>query len=633
MTQPNCSVTVLFDRGTPERLARRVLGGQGRWAWVYLGRDFSRLQAWRHALGSVAVEIPIGDKLQGIGEALRGPFLQWCADWGRELSKRPRDELAWWTSRIAERNNFCSPLFLRFCYLELLRAICQTNPGPLLIICESVALSSSVLKLAGSLGRPTRRAQRFAAGVSLASQRLVCGLRLGYLVVNAVRRLWVARRTARLRRRTGASSPEVWCTSFVAPSALKSVLRRDPYFGILPHWLAAQGFAVRTLPMVLMRCNFPAWIAAATSPSWIIREDYCGIADFLFALRNSLRQIICLSGRRTFLRMDVSSLIGEEKWQGAGSAATAEAVLTYRFLRAVARTGSGPAWILSTFENHITEKALYLGRKHHLPGCSIVAFQHGAMYPHWLCYALAPEEARFCPLPDRIITNGPAFRDILADRGFPRERLFVGCSLRYQDWLAVPPVIPSVELPLVVMVALPLDSWAALELLMKVHSAVAAIPGVRVWIRPHPMAPLEGLVRRAGWRELPSIYTADPPTSTPAMVITSASSYAVEALARGLPVIRVGRDTDLDMDCLAWCKAAGPVCRTVEHIRNRILEVIEALRSNARAFEALAKEVRLRYFAPVCDEALSVFLPERSWSFSVEGVTEALAELSNRPER
>jgi hypothetical protein len=470
--------------------------------------------------------------------------------------------------------------------------------------------------------------------LSLAAVRVTSFLRLAYLVGNGVRRLRAARRTSSLRAKEASSVPEAWLITWLTDaSQVRSNPRRDLYFGMLSDWLARKGIFVRTIPMVPKRFNYAAVIARAGSPAWMVREDYCGMLDILYALLNSLRQLIHLSGRREFRALDVTSLVAEENWHGAGSAAAAEAVLTFRFLGRVARARVAPQYIFSTFENHITEKGLLLGQKRYLPNCSVVAFQHSAIFPHWLCYALAPEEARFCPLPDRIITNGPAFRDILADRGFPRERLFVGCSLRYQGWLAVPPVIPSVELPLVVMLALPLDPWAALELLMKVHSAVAAISGVRVWIRPHPMAPLKGLMRRAGWRELPSIYTADPPTATPAMVITSASSYAVEALARGLPVIRVGRDTDLDMDCLAWCEAAGPVYRTVEQIRNRILEVIEALRSNPRAFEALAKEVRLRYFVPVCDEALSVFLPERSSSFSVEGITGALAELSNRSER
>ena len=67
-----------------------------------------------------------------------------------------------------------------------------------------------------------------------------------------------------------------------------------------------------------------------------------------------------------------------------------------------------------------------------MPSTFVAGFQHGAMYPMLLCNFVPPRELAIAPLPDRVVCNGPAFREIVVREGLPRQRVVAGPALRYR---------------------------------------------------------------------------------------------------------------------------------------------------------------------------------------------------------
>ena len=66
--------------------------------WLYLGRDFRRMQRWDAQLGSRFERIRYDERLQDIALQWRPTYVAWVARLSQE-----NDNLEWWSSRLAER--------------------------------------------------------------------------------------------------------------------------------------------------------------------------------------------------------------------------------------------------------------------------------------------------------------------------------------------------------------------------------------------------------------------------------------------------------------------------------------------------------------------------------------------------
>ena len=94
------------------------------------------------------------------------------------------------------------------------------------------------------------------------------------------------------------------------------------------------------------------------------------------------------------------------------------------------------------------------------------------------------------------------------------------------------------------------------------------------------------------------------------LLITNASSIAMEALALGRPVIIIERSTGLhqnpipdDVPTAVWRK-----CCIVADLQDQVLEFMRLQRQNLIDFERIGKDIRDTYFMKVTREGVAKFL-------------------------
>jgi hypothetical protein len=575
--------------------------------WLLLSEDYPRLLEWREAIaGNDGQLIPAGPLIAAAADELRHPFLELITELGRSL-----DSLAWWSSRVSERNTAVTQLFLHCCYLHVAEAEAQkartcvvSDSREVLESLEEIARADGLLaEWAGRrppLGRWTGSSAR---GLAHAARFLLA--HLAHKVVAPPRIDPATLSRPLILSRTWPDE-----ASFGKDRAF-----RDRYFPGLDDWLAARGASTLTIPVL---ANLPGTYRSAwrrlrvTNRRFLAPERYYRVSDYLFTLREAGRaaQMPGKSPMRLG-RLDVSRLFAAERRRRVFDPGSLEVILSARLPLRLAESGLEPELMIDPFENMIPEKALILGMRRHLPRTKLVGFQHGALYPMLLCNFVTHGEAAFAPMPDRVVCNGDLFREILVREGLPADRAVAGPSLRYAHlWESHR---DQDDRHAVVLVPLPLTMREAVELLVKVRLAFAHEEHVQVRLKPHPMSQPAPFLRIAQLERLPTNFTCvdgpmDAALAGAAVVLGIASSSLYEALAAGKPVVVVGRDAALDLNPLAWHEDLAAVFVEPEAIRAETARLLSLSPDELAAYRRRADQVLRSSFNPVTPEAMRVFV-------------------------
>ena len=588
------------------RVAARLRREGGPAHWLFLGEDYVRLLEWQDALAPVADRLDSGAMLRRAAARLRQPFLDSITELGGRY-----DSLEWWASRLSERNTMSSPLLLHCCYLELGERALDEVGGTLCVISQSRAVLESLVESAARRGIRVLRIGRPFPG----SRRLLVSARRLARIVRFLGQS-LLRRLGAPAVRPPAARPFVLLRTWVDASCFgPDGTFRDRYFDGLARWLQDRGCSVAVIPVLYNtgRSYGSAWRwLRANSLDFVAPFRHLRLADYVFALRVARRQAGMPRGPVSLDGVDVSRVFLEERTRAAFDGGALECILSYRLPLRLAEAGFRPDVVVEGFENMIEEKTLNLGFRRYLPGTRLVGFQHGALSPLLVSNFVTPGESDFAPIPDRVVCNGEAFREILVDEGFPPERSVVGPALRYA-YLWSANLSSSGAGGAAVLVPLPLEHRAAVELLAKVVQAFGETTSLRVLLKPHPMSHSDKLFATARESELPRHFELvdggmDKWLRHAGVLISLASSTLYEALAAGVPVVVVGRESALDLNPLAWYPELERVVSDPEEIRAEALRLLSLSPEELAAYRRRGKEILRRSFNPVTDESMRVFV-------------------------
>lgn len=602
--------------GQPAKLLASAAGSAAM-PWMFLGQNYLKLLAWDRDLSAGFERLKLERTLDETARRLRPAFMRLIADLGRR-----HDSLAWWTSRISERNTLVSSLFLDCCYLHVALARLQEHAGALCVVSQSWGL----LRCLEQAARHERRTVRWVTP-SLPSWRLhlMQATRVATRGWSFLRRRMAVAREAR-RIADG-------CDTLAEPQGRPGVLLRtfvdDACFGANGHfrdrhlpgvaeWLERRGYDVWTVPILfnVKRPYRDAWEWFARNPHKFINADrYYRLSDLLKTLVTGWRQAFLPRGRVRLGTMDVTQLFVEQQRRYAFDHSTLDAILITHMPRRLKQAGLRPELVIQGYENMIPEKAATLGFRRHMPGVKIIGFQHPVAPPMLLCHYVTAEEAAVAPLPDRIVCNGRLFRDVLIREGLEPGRVVEGPALRYahlrrddHDQHPLP------EADRCVLAALPLEMGAAVEVLSKTLAALgdADIP---VKVKPHPMMDRDELLRACEIQSLPTGFEfvaggMDEWLARARAVISSGSAVLYEALAAGVPVIAVGRESALNLNPLDWLDAAPPLRHSPEEIRAETLRCWRLTAGELDDYRRRGRVILESSFNAVCDESLRALIDE-----------------------
>lgn len=580
--------------------------------WLFLGRDYRRLMEWESALGPAFERIDYAEPLQALAMEWRQPYLDWIARMGAQ-----NDSLGWWTSRIAERNTLLDSLYHAICYLNIGLTYALQAGGPLVIIAEKAAVLRTIAEYPGLAGRT-----RYVRSLRTSLHSLAWVLRLAYrwarYFVDGARALRDARVTGRgpMGGPHATSKPRVVIHTCIDESYFGADgTPCDRYFPGLADELRRRGYEVVTLPWLsqIRRSRRQAFEWFRRHPGeYLIPEDFYSFTDYVWAASVVLRQVRLPRGRQVLQGLDVTPLVREARLSQSADPTVATFVRYYRLIKRWATLGLKVDIFIDMFENMSTEKAQVLAFQKWMPEVMTVGFQHYiALPPLMLCLFSNTEESAFAPHPKVIVCNSPATVKQLIEAGFPARKLRIGPSLRYLH-LADPEHV-RVREGNTVLILVPLELNAARELLIKLLKAFPVGEGIRFWIKPHPMMTENEFRRVLDDRLLPDhMALIDGPIDSwlarAACAVVIATTAALEVAMAAVPLVVVGRETDFDINPLAWFSELERPVHSPEAIRSQVLKRLAWSVADRHNLEEWAQRMRRECYSPATETTLSAFV-------------------------
>ena len=392
--------------------------------WCYLGTDVAARERLRQAHGD---DVPLGETLTAIALRLKQPFLDWLARLGADQ----REPARWWASALASKSPLQCDLFFLACYGEAIAGWAERGSPAGVIVIEDAWL--------WSVAREWFRASpvlTFSGGGAWARRRESARLRLrsiraaGSFVAWAVRACADARRAMPPRQGSWPSGGALIFT-WIEPRAFTADgTFRDPYTGRLGEVLAEDGRSVsRLTPLLVPRALWPA--VRRASDRFVAAAAFIRAGDITGAIGRF--RIDHASRHRSFAGRDHGDLLRRQRL-------IEDAGLTYRqhrlwhwAVRRIAASAAGShTTVMYPFENQPHEKLLCLAWREAAPDATLAGYVMAGIPTLLLSFFLGAGEENMQPLPDRIVTNGPASRDLLAQHGYPVDRLVDGGAFRFE---------------------------------------------------------------------------------------------------------------------------------------------------------------------------------------------------------
>jgi hypothetical protein len=616
----------ILDYETAADPSGRLLAGAGnlRGEWLFLGDDYRKLRDLRRQLADRLPERDIAAEFHAAAGELRIPFVDYVSSYARA---RPGFRIC---SGFCERNPFQSRVFQDLCYLSAARKAASAGSAePLFVICQEEALARD---LARSLGEDARHevlirtSGRFPPGRA----GLAAGLFLDVIPRATFHALTLVLRKAGSRRMLrhdglapGSLENCIVVHTWVSESTCAAAGYRELYFSDLVDWLAEKGHSCILLPHLphgktLSPAPYLRCLGAleAAGKRFIPEESLLGLREicsiWLRAIPNFPREESHRIGDLSFgccvYKQDLRD------WTGLSAFYP---LVARSLVKGMGKKGIHPRILVLLHENYSWEKMLVHALRRWQPGTTVIGYLHTTPSRNFLMHCLSGDSPDAEFLPDIIVTNGPFTARFLTDRNYPRERVIPGGALRYSALMerarSAPPENPA--LPPAVLVALPLDGDESVELLDKVYEALGHDTGIAIWCKPHPFLPPDILTQALPPGAQDRIRITKEPLESllpkVGVLIYSTSISCIDALAMGVPVLKVMPERRIDIDPVGECRGKTPFIRAARTM-GEIAGEVHAILGHRFTTEERAWLARLMagIFSPVTGETYALFTRE-----------------------
>lgn len=581
--------------------------------WIYAGEDATwRLVVERDALAAVP-RLEIADALQRKARELRRPFLEAIG----ELGVR-NDSVEWWASQLAARTSF-TRFYDRVCMLAtVLDELASAREKTTLVVCSSSALAAEIARAAGVPAPTPPRTQPPAPGrarrswVRLAPAPLVPRSLRASRETDPRYRRGVLRRRGLLRPTPFGGPGTVLLFTWIDGRSFRADGGyADPHLGPLAELLRERGLDVAHVARVLPGTPFAGAVdlLKASGERFVFPDAYLELDDHrdcahrAAAFAPELPEDARAAG--VPLRTLALELVDRER------SSQAQALLLEPLLRRFAAAGVRPERIVHTCEGHPWELVLGAAARRHLPDALVIGYENLNMSRLALSMYPAACEAGLRPIPHRIVTNGPAFRDVLLEEGAAADAVRAGCGLRHGRLWETPVHEGPAARPLRALAATEITPGPSAELVAKAAAAFAGDPAVELVVKCHPLVsrdaivsalgPLAGSVRFDERPTLELLQDAD-------VLLYTYTGVAFEALALGVPPLFVRSEQTLDLDQLEFAADLRWQARTPEELRAVAAEIAALPAEALAAWRSQAREAAQRALAPLHAGCVEAFL-------------------------
>ncbi len=584
--------------------------------WLYFGKDFLKRRYLAQELGNKFKYIDIAKLHNEIANNIRIDHVHWIDG----LNRKYGNVLEWWFGAVSARNIYNSNLFQYCCYIEILDRLWKDNKCPLLIIAESYGLSEALRKWAYKKGISVKSYSYRQLKFTLPFYPLLSLLSsLRYAVILFLRLICANVTRIKYGKKDLGNKNYILINTFLHDYSLsEDGVFRERYFPYLGDYFAKKGVNIVVHPVLYgFRFNYSSVYRKMRKSfiNFIIPEDYLQFSDYLYALMCVFKILQIKIETPHFRSFDVSSLVNDEH-KRQRVAQIIQAALIYRLFLRLGESGLQLKHVITWYENQVNDKALIAGVRKAFPKTKIVGAQMFIHSPNFLNLFPCQSEVDAGITPD-VLLETSKYQCETAQSFTKDIPCKAAAALRYAHLFergdSLIPV--SEDDKKVIGVLLPFDIDEAVELLKVLNQALTIISkDIFFLIKGHPDYSPEELVRVFGKNDWPTCFkicqmTLSETLDKTSIVISSNSSSMVEAAARGIPVIFLGRQTVLNHNILSGLKMEIVTeCFSGAELVIAIKKYLDSLHNKTCNYKNMGDTVRDLFFTPLNEETMSPFL-------------------------
>lgn len=605
---------VLTFPGRDIESVKQKFSGNEQIQWLYLGKDFFKRRILEQKLGSKFQRLDTAKLNDEVARSIRHEHVLWVDD----LNRLYGNDLEWWFGSISSRNPYSSDLFQYCCYLEMLERLWATGKRPQLIVIESIGLARTISNWADKKNIAADIVNYDHAKPDALANKLSLFLQWGNFAIRLMLR-WAASYFAgkKFAKKRIGSGQYLLVSTFVHGSSLSEEGDfNDRYFPHLHEYILKKGNKVLVHPILSGFNNnfFSIYLKMRKSKThFILQEDFLHFSDYIAVLAYPIKAHAQKIKANKFRDFDLNDLISEQQREKTFIPGM-EAMLIYRLFLRLGRSGLQQKLIISWYENQVIDRGLIAGARKAFPLSKIIGAQMFIHSPNFINLYPSQSEADAKMVPHLLLETSKYQCQIA--QAFTRT---IPCrpaaALRYSHVFNNMNENSNAEK---ILVLLSFSIEEGVELLGTLKEALGQISTkIPILIKGHPDYKPDELIRAFGknnWLSRFEIFNGSLPEALghASMVVVSNSGSMVEAAARGIPVIFLGRQIGLNQNILSSLKIENMDIVTECFSERELVEAIEKYQNLTQAekirYKEIGKRVRDLFFEPVNEESLLPFL-------------------------
>lgn len=339
-----------------------------------------------------------------------------------------------------------------------------------------------------------------------------------------------------------------------------------------------------------------------SSTQFLIHDDFLSFEDYAHVFMhpfklNSIR-FKCIK----FQGVEVSTLLNSEIFENSCDHISLLAILYYRFALKLSKSDLKVNMLLDWYENQVIDRALIKGFREFMPDVQVVGYQ-GYIISKGLHLYTQPNNSEYdakC-VPHKVAVTGKALVENIKEF-CDKVEVIIAPGFRFQNLYKISNINKNVNFS--ILIALPLNLEDAVNIIKIVLESDIQKMGYKVYIKPHPTTDIEYLkkfipdpniaffvfVQGSFHAVLDKVH----------LVITNASSVALESLAKATPVIVVAPSTGIVQNPIPDYipQVCWNLCTNVNQI-NESIDFFKKNQWNIKEYNAIAVRIKKDFFEPV----------------------------------
>jgi hypothetical protein len=263
-----------------------------------------------------------------------------------------------------------------------------------------------------------------------------------------------------------------------------------------------------------------------------------------------------------------------------------------------------PSHIIYDCEGHSWEQAMILSARRYMPKAKIIGYDNLTFSRMFTSMFPSTTEFKIKPLPDKIITNGLLYTQILLDNGWPEKLVRTGCAIRHKYlWEKEISRSKPQGPPYNIMVATSIGFDDSVELISKSIEAFNGDNNYNLIIKCHPV------INNAVKRYFGDITFDSAPVSEllkkSHVLLYTFTTTCYEALLYGTFPIFIRSENFINLDKLDSVPFIRSSASSPGEIKKVVSDILSANLLNWKPWQAESQEIVRKALSPVTPEYIS----------------------------